>query len=190
MMVQCCRVDVAIGWSLAVYQDPSAKNIKKNLHQSISISIVKTLAWLWSIVYSKRSAANVTPDRPPPSLQWISTGGFVLWPGGTSLIDADWTELISSKNSVYQMEKCRFLIWKIAYCHRHSKLGLPKKCPTSLGQFCSAHSEYFKCHTDRYRLLCEWYIRSLLVTQRSVTWENSCHTWYYKPKDISILFTF
>lgn len=52
--------------------------------------------WLWSKIYNNKSAANVTPERPLPSLQCIKTGGFELWPGGISPIDASFTELSSS----------------------------------------------------------------------------------------------
>lgn len=77
--------------------------------------------WLWSKVKSNKSAANVTPDLPPPlPLQCISTGGFVLWPAGISSADAIRTELNSSRNSEIEKNKIElnsFLIKVTCFTH-------------------------------------------------------------------------
>lgn len=54
-----------------------------------------------SKIYKRRSEAKAIPARPPPSPQCIKTGGFVLWPGGISPIDANLTDLNSSRKSVW-----------------------------------------------------------------------------------------
>lgn len=62
-----------------------------------------------SKIYKSRSEAKAIPARPPPSPQCIKTGGFVLWPGGISPIDANLTDLNSSRKSVKKQKKFKFL---------------------------------------------------------------------------------